>query len=189
MSMHELNRTTNHSEHGKHAHLTNFHPCSLFPGAKVLLVSLSDLAISASVISWKGRYRRGSGSSGKACSTSGGLALKKRACRAAVMFALSLNSPSSVDRAGMVHWCQPCHHHAALQSDSMVALCSNPFAQTFLASHMVEHSVFCATFFSLLEAMFLTSWTACWHLSFHHRAPLGLNSLCCSKVAIKVSLI
>ena len=161
MSMHELNRTMNHSGHASHAHLTNFHPCLLFSGVEVLLLSLSDSAILMSVILWKGCCKRGSGSSGKACFTGRGLSLKKQAHRAAVMFALSLDSPLSVDRAGIVCWHQLCHHCAALQSDSVVALCSNPFAQTFLASHMVKCSVFCAAFFSSLEAVFLTLWMAC----------------------------
>jgi hypothetical protein len=182
-----LNRVTNHSGHASQAHFTSFQPWPLLPGAEVLLVSFSASAISASVIGWKWRCGRGSGSSGNAHSTGGGFSLKNQSRSAAVMFTLSLDSPSLVDRAGMFRCRRPCRQCAAFQSDSVVALCSRLFAQSFFAVRIVERKVFWAAFLVSVLAAFRTSRTACWQSLFHQRAPLGLYSLRWSKMAIEVS--
>lgn len=113
-----------------------------FATQSLLLVSFSASATSVSVIGWKWHCGRGSGSSGNVRSAGGGLSLKKRLWRAVVMYVLSFDSPSSVDRAEMFLCRRPCRQRVALQSDSVVALCSMLFAQSFLAVRMVVRRFF-----------------------------------------------
>ena len=183
--MHKLKRVTNHVGQASQAHLISFQPWPLLPGAEVLSVSFRASAASVSVIEWKWHCGRGSGSSGKILSTVGGLSLKNRFRSVDVMMALLLDSPASVDRAGMFRWHRPCCHCAAFHNNLVVALWRRLLAQSFLAVQMVEHKFFWAALFPSLVVEFWTTWTACWQSLFHHQALLGLYSLRCSKMAIE----